>query len=70
MAVSMAPPHWAMYGAGTVFRLSTNGALTSLVSFAGAKGADPYGALVQGADGNFYGTPPKAGLTARAPSSA
>jgi uncharacterized repeat protein (TIGR03803 family) len=44
-------------GHGTVFKISTNGALTSLYSFTGGKdGANPYGALVQGSDGNFYGT--------------
>jgi uncharacterized repeat protein (TIGR03803 family) len=42
---------------GTVFQISTNGALTSLHSFtAGDEGSDPQGALVQGSDGNFYGT--------------
>jgi uncharacterized repeat protein (TIGR03803 family) len=43
-------------GNGTVFRISTDGALTSLYSFTnGNDGANPYGALVQGRDGNFYG---------------
>jgi uncharacterized repeat protein (TIGR03803 family) len=42
-------------GEGTVFSLSTNGTLTTLVSFANFNGAAPCGALVQGADGNFYG---------------
>src|SRR5207244_1932432 len=42
--------------AGTVFRLDTNGVLTTLVSFANTNGANPYGGLVQGSDGNFYGT--------------
>src|SRR6266446_2243384 len=30
--------------------------LTTLVSFAGANGSFPYAGLVQGSDGNFYGT--------------
>lgn len=30
--------------------------LTTLVSFNGANGNNPYGSLVQGTDGNFYGT--------------
>jgi uncharacterized repeat protein (TIGR03803 family) len=46
-----------MNNAGTVFKLSTNGALTSLYSFSGGNdGANPYAGLVQGSDGNFYGT--------------
>jgi uncharacterized repeat protein (TIGR03803 family) len=44
-------------GAGTVFQISTNGALTSLYSFTGGNdGADPRAGLVQGSDGYFYGT--------------
>ena len=45
------------YGHGTVFKISTNGALTSLYSFTGGNdGASPQAGLVQGSDGNFYGT--------------
>jgi uncharacterized repeat protein (TIGR03803 family) len=44
-------------GAGTVFAMTANGALASLYSFTGSgDGANPSGAIVQGADGNFYGT--------------
>ena len=44
-------------GYGTVFKISTNGGLTTLYSFTGANdGAYPYAALVQGSDGYFYGT--------------
>jgi len=44
-------------GYGTVFKISTHGVLTSLYSFAGASdGSQPGAGLVQGSDGNFYGT--------------
>jgi uncharacterized repeat protein (TIGR03803 family) len=41
---------------GTVFRVSTNGLFTTLVSFTGNNGSAPTGRLVLGPDGNFYGT--------------
>jgi uncharacterized repeat protein (TIGR03803 family) len=41
---------------GTVFALSTSGVLTTLISFRGTNGSKPEAALVQAADGNFYGT--------------
>jgi uncharacterized repeat protein (TIGR03803 family) len=45
------------YNSGAVFKISPNGALTRLYSFTGGKdGANPRDALVQGSDGNFYGT--------------
>jgi uncharacterized repeat protein (TIGR03803 family) len=44
-------------GAGTVFEITSAGKLTLLHSFGSAgDGANPYAALVQAADGNFYGT--------------
>jgi uncharacterized repeat protein (TIGR03803 family) len=44
-------------GFGTVFRISTNGALTTLYLFTGGNdGGFPYAGLVQGSDGSFYGT--------------
>lgn len=46
-------------GAGTVFRISPSGAYTNLYSFASTytfDGWQPLAALVQGSDGNFYGT--------------
>ncbi len=44
-------------GCGTVFRMSPSGSCTSLYSFVGSPdGANPFGGLVQGRDGNFYGT--------------
>ncbi len=41
---------------GTVFKVTAQGALTTLFSFCCAEGATPYSTLVQGTDGNFYGT--------------
>jgi uncharacterized repeat protein (TIGR03803 family) len=42
---------------GTVFKITTNGTLTTLYSFTGGSdGAFPEAALVQGSDGSFYGT--------------
>ena len=44
-------------GNGTVFRITPSGSLTNLWSFTGGvDGANPYAGLVQGSDGNFYGT--------------
>lgn len=43
-------------GMGTVFQLTTNGVLTTLVSFNSSNGVYPFAALTQGNDGNFYGT--------------
>ena len=49
-------------GDGTVFQVTTNGTLTTLVSFNGTNGGYPCAGLVQGSDGNFYGTTPQGGL--------
>jgi uncharacterized repeat protein (TIGR03803 family) len=45
-------------GYGTVFRISPSGSYTSLYSFGSSPtdGINPYAVLVQGSDGNFYGT--------------
>ena len=48
------------YGCGTVFKLTSAGTLTTLYSFCSqpncSDGATPVAGLVQGSDGNFYGT--------------
>jgi len=42
---------------GTVFKITPTGALTVMYNFDGADGnSPPYSPLVQGSDGNFYGT--------------
>jgi uncharacterized repeat protein (TIGR03803 family) len=43
-------------GYGTVFKVTTNGTLTTLAAFNSNNGASPYAALALGNDGNFYGT--------------
>jgi uncharacterized repeat protein (TIGR03803 family) len=53
-------------GSGTVFQLTPTGTLTTLYSFCSqqsdcADGSGPYAGLVQGADGNFYGTTEQGG---------
>ncbi|HUD47524.1 MAG TPA: choice-of-anchor tandem repeat GloVer-containing protein [Candidatus Baltobacteraceae bacterium] len=46
-----------LYPFGTVFKITSNGALTTLHSFNGTDdGANRAAALAQGSDGNFYGT--------------
>jgi uncharacterized repeat protein (TIGR03803 family) len=51
-------------GLGTVFKISTNGALTTLYSFTGTNdGANPDAPFVQGSDGYFYGTTQYGGTT-------
>jgi uncharacterized repeat protein (TIGR03803 family) len=59
------------YGNGTVFKISTNGGLTTLYSFGSITnasgcaldGENPTAAMVQGSDGNFYGTTQWGGAT-------
>jgi uncharacterized repeat protein (TIGR03803 family) len=43
---------------GTAFQVTTNGTLATMVSFdiSGSGGNSPYAGLVQGSDGNLYGT--------------
>ena len=55
----------AIYGYGTIFQLTPGGAFTNLVLFTGNSGVypgiHPDGVLVQGPDGNFYGTTSQGG---------
>jgi uncharacterized repeat protein (TIGR03803 family)/T5SS/PEP-CTERM-associated repeat protein len=41
---------------GTVFKITSQGTLTTLWQFGSSNGEDPLAGLVQGSDGNFYGT--------------
>jgi uncharacterized repeat protein (TIGR03803 family) len=51
-------------GLGAVFKITTNGVLTTLYSFTGGTdGYEPWAGLVRGADGNFYGTTEYGGLS-------
>ncbi len=50
------------YGGGTVFSITTNGILTTLLSFENTNGLFPQAGLVQGADGYLYGTAPYGGI--------
>jgi uncharacterized repeat protein (TIGR03803 family) len=56
---------YGTYTYGGVFKLTPGGAFTNLVSFTGTGGAypgvRPDGVLVQGPDGNFYGTTSQGG---------
>jgi len=43
------------YDNGTIFKITTNGALTTLYSFTGGSdGSSPVAALIQASDGNLY----------------
>jgi uncharacterized repeat protein (TIGR03803 family) len=50
---------------GTVFKITTSGDLTTLYSFSFADGALPYAGLIQGKDGNLYGTTVQGGAYGR-----
>jgi uncharacterized repeat protein (TIGR03803 family) len=50
-------------GLGTVFRIDTNGSNFASVSFTTTSGANPLGGLVEGPDGNLYGTTAYGGTT-------
>jgi len=44
------------HGCGSVFKITPSGTLTTLHGFNDSDGQDPVAGLVQGSDGNFYGT--------------
>ncbi|HEV2380370.1 MAG TPA: choice-of-anchor tandem repeat GloVer-containing protein [Terriglobia bacterium] len=46
----------ACNGCGTVFKITPAGILSTLHSFDGTDGEDPWAGLIQATDGNFYGT--------------
>jgi uncharacterized repeat protein (TIGR03803 family) len=51
-------------GTGAVFKITPEGTETVLYSFAGGSdGANPYSSLIQGSDGEFYGTTALGGAT-------
>jgi uncharacterized repeat protein (TIGR03803 family) len=56
------------YGCGTVFKITTNGTLTTQLFFDDTDGANPAAALVQATDGNFYGTTLHGGANGACPS--
>ena len=53
-------------GCGTAFKITTGGVLTTIYNFCSKRncgdGYDPGSALVQGGDGNFYGTASRGGI--------
>jgi uncharacterized repeat protein (TIGR03803 family) len=54
-------------GGGTVFKITSAGALTTLHSFGSADGFSPFGALIQAANGDLYGTTAYGGTNCAAP---
>ena len=62
------PCHDDPYGCGTIFRVTPDGALTTLYSFCSQSGctdgAGPAASLVLGSDGNFYGAASEGGNSA------
>ncbi len=56
-----------LLGQGTIFEISPIGSYTNLHSFDGSDGAAPYGGLVQGSDGYFYGATQSGGPIPGAP---
>jgi uncharacterized repeat protein (TIGR03803 family) len=63
MTTTGGPGHDANSGYGTVFMITSLGALTTIHSFEGSDGAVPMGELTHGSDGNFYGTTSQGGAS-------
>ena len=51
----------ALNGAGTIFRVTADGTLTTLFEFNGTDGQSPWAGLSFGTDGNLYGTTSEGG---------
>jgi uncharacterized repeat protein (TIGR03803 family) len=51
------------HGCGTVFKITSRGTLTTLLTFDLVSGAYPHAVLVQATDGNFYATTTKGGAS-------
>jgi uncharacterized repeat protein (TIGR03803 family) len=51
------------FGRGTIFRLGTNGLLTTLLSFNGTNGGFPLAGLTKATDGSFYGVTSQGGVS-------
>jgi uncharacterized repeat protein (TIGR03803 family) len=50
------------FNQGGVYRLGPDGSFKVVVAFNGANGSRPFGGLVKGADGNWYGTTTEGGV--------
>jgi uncharacterized repeat protein (TIGR03803 family) len=48
-------PKGEAFSDGTIFKITTNGVLTTLMTFANTNGACPIGRLILASDGDFYG---------------
>ena len=51
------------FGCGTIFRLTPAGTLTTMHSFSLTDGAFPQAGVIEGTDGNFYGTTAQGGAS-------
>lgn len=55
---------FGLFGCGTVFKMGSKGSLATLHNFGFTDGYDSLAGLVQGTDGNFYGTTSEGGVYA------